>query len=127
MERDIVEWVYSSLVDSLRKNAKVARSSFWVRDDITWNMYILDEDGEFWVIAREDFKWRNKVKNPIRWRFRWMKKSGALKKKRLDAVWWEPLKESEKRELLKNPFLMQKLVKAMNRRMWLRWSISAMF
>ena len=127
MERDIVEWVYSSLVDNLRKNAKIARTNFWVRDDITWNMYVLDEDGKFWVIAKEDFKWKNKVKNPIKWRFRGRKKSWTLKKKRLDEVSWRPLEEWEKKELLKNPFLMQKFVKAMNRRMGLRWSIWAMF
>ena len=127
MERDITEWIYSSLVDNLRKNAKIARTSFWVKDDITWNMYVLDEDGTFWVIAREDFKWSNKVKNPLRGWFRGWKKSWMLKKKRLDEVSWRPLEAGEKKELLKNPFLMQKFVKAMNRRMGLRWSIAAMF
>ncbi len=43
-----------------------------------------------------------------------------LKKKRLDEVSWRPLEAGEKKELLKNPFLMQKFVKAMNRRMGLR-------
>lgn len=127
VERDIVEAVYSSLVDNLRKNAKIARTSFWVIDDITWNMYVLDEDGKFWVIAREDFKWDNKVKNPLRWRFRKRKKKWSLKKKRFDDVSRRPLEPSEQKELLKNPFLMQKFVKAMNNRMWLWWSITALF
>ena len=69
MERDIVEWIYSSLVDNLRKNAKIARTSFWVKDDITWNMYVLDEDWNFWVIAKEDFTGRNKINNPMKWSF----------------------------------------------------------
>ncbi len=127
IERDIVEAVYSSLVSNLRKNAKIARTSFWVIDDITWNMYVLDEDGKFWVIAREDFKWENKIKNPLKWRFRKRKQKWSLNKKRFDNVSRRPLEPSEEKELLKNPFLMQKLVKAMNNRMWLRWSIAAAF
>lgn len=127
VERDIVGWVYSSLVDALRKNSKIARTNFWVVDDITWNMYVLDEDGKFWVIAKEDFKWRNKIANPLRGWFRKAKKSWALKKKRLDKVWWRELTSWEEKELLKNPLLMQKFVKAMNKRMWLRWSIAALF
>lgn len=127
VERDIVEEIYSSLVNALRKNAKVARTSFWVIDDITWNMYVLDEDGKFWVIAREDFKWENKIKNPLRWIFRWRKNKWALKKKRFDEVSRRPLEPSEQKELLKNPFLMQKFVKAMNNRMWLWWSITGLF
>ena len=127
MERDILEWVYSSLINALRQNAKVARTNFGVRDDITWNMYILDEDGKFWVIAREDFKGDNKVKNPMRWPFRRWKKKWSLKKKRLDRTARRPLNPDEEKELLKNPFLMQRLVKAMNRRMWLWESLRSIF
>ena len=127
MERDIVEWVYSSLINALRKNAKIARTNFGVRDDITWNMYILDEDGQFGVIAREDFKWPNKVKNPMRWPLRRWKKKWSLKKKRLDRTARRPLEPEEEKELLKNPFLMQRLVKAMNRRMWLWESLRSIF
>lgn len=127
VERDIVEGVYSSLINTLRNNSKIARTSFWVVDDITWNMYILNEDGKFWMIAREDFKWRNKVNNPFRGLFRNLKKSWSLKKKRLDEIWWKPLDAWEEKELLKNPLLMQKFVKAMNDRMWFFGSVAGLF
>lgn len=127
MERDIVEWIYIAIIDALRQNAKVARTNFGVRDDITWNMYVLDEDWQFGVIAREDFKWDNKVKNPMRWPFRRWKKKWSLKKKRLDRTARRPLEPEEQRELMKNPFLMQRLVKAMNRRMWLWESLRSIF
>ena len=127
MERDIVEWIYSSMISALRQNAKIARTNFWVVDDITWNMYVLDEDWQFGVIAREDFKWANKINNPMRWLFRRWKKKWSLSKKRLDRVARRPLTPEEEKELLKNPFLMQRLVKAMNRRMWLWESLRSIF
>ena len=127
MERDIAEWIYVAMIDALRKNAKVARTNFGVRDDITWNMYVLDEDWQFGVIAREDFKWDNKVKNPMRWPFRRWKKKWSLKKKRLDRTARRPLDPEEQRELMKNPFLMQRFIKAMNRRMWLWESMRSIF
>jgi len=126
-ERDIAEWIYAAMINALRKNAKVARTNFWVRDNITWNMYILDEDGQFGVIAREDFKWDNKVKNPMRWPLRRWKKKWSLKKKRLDRTARRPLEPAEQRELMKNPFLMQRFIKAMNRRMWLWESMRSIF
>lgn len=126
-ERDIAEWIYVAMIDALRKNAKVARTNFWVRDNITWNMYVLDEDWQFGVIAREDFKWDNKVKNPMRWPLRRWKKKWSLKKKRLDRTARRPLEPEEQRELMKNPFLMQRFIKAMNRRMWLWESVRSIF
>lgn len=126
-ERDIAEWIYVAMIDALRKNAKVARTNFWVRDNITWNMYVLDEDGQFGVIAREDFKWDNKVKNPMRWPFRRWKQKWSLKKKRLDRTARRPLEPEEQKELMKNPFLMQRFIKAMNRRMWLWESLRSIF
>jgi len=115
MERDIVEWVYSAMIWQLRTNAKVANSSFGAIDDLTWNMYILDDDGNFWLITKEqlDTKW-----NPVhRWLFS-RNKYGVLNNKKLKTDWHQPLNESQTRELMKNPFLMQRLMKSMNKRMW---------
>ncbi len=122
MERDIVEWIYSALISKLRENSKINRTDFWVKDDITGNMYVLDQDGEFGMITREDLK---SISNPIRW-VSW-KNFGSLSQLKLSWVTVRKLEEKQVKELMKNPFLMQRLVKAMNQRMWFGESIKAMF
>ncbi len=121
IERDIVEWVYVALIAKLRENTKIANTDFWVMDNITWNMYVLDRDWRFWVIARENL---NSQWSPL-----WSWEYGRLNHRRLESntVDWFEHWGSEEKELMKNPFLMQRLVKAMNNRMWLWWSISALF
>lgn len=122
MERDIVEWVYSSLISKLRENSKINRTDFGVKDDITGNMYVLDQDGEFGMITREDLQ---RIWNPIRW-VSW-KTFGSLSQLRLSWITVRKMEDKQVKELMKNPFLMQRFVKAMNRRMWLGESIKAMF
>ena len=124
MERDMLEGIYVALVNKLRENWKIASTDFWVRDDITWNMYVLNRDGRFGMIPREDLEsqW-NPMIGP-RWKESWI-----LNHQRLDRsglVLFEK-GSTEEKELLKNPFLMQKFMKTMNRRMGLGWSIAAMF
>ena len=122
MERDIVEWVYSALISKLRENSKINRTDFGVKDDITGNMYVLDLDGEFGMITREDLK---TINNPIRW-VSW-KNFGSLSQLKLSWITVRKMEDKQVKELMKNPFLMQRFVKAMNRRMWLGESIKAMF
>lgn len=111
LERDIVGWIYVALVDKLRENRKIANTDFGVMDNITWNMYVLDVDWRFWIISREnlDTEW-----NPLKsWEY------GRLNHRRLDrnTIDWFEHWSSEEKELIKNPFLMWRLVKAMNKRL----------
>ena len=122
MERDMVEWVYTALIEKLRENSKINRTDFWVVDNITGNMYVLDQDWEFGMITREDLQ---RIWNPIRW-VSW-KTFGSLSQLRLSWITVRKMEDKQVKELMKNPFLMQRFVKAMNRRMWLGESIKAMF
>lgn len=113
-ERDILEWVYSNLINKLRENWRIANTDFWVRDNITWNMYVLDMDWRFWVIARENLisEW-----SPLRsWEY-WRLDHDILDRNTVD---WFEHSSSEEKELMRNPFLMQRFVKSMNKRLWLR-------
>ena len=122
MERDMVEWIYTALIWKLRENSKINRTDFGVTDNITGNMYVLDQDWEFGMITREDLQ---RIWNPIRW-VSW-KTFGSLSQLRLSWITVRKMEEKQVKELMKNPFLMQRFVKAMNRRMWLWESIKAMF
>ncbi len=122
MERDIVEWVYVSMIEKLRTNSKIARSNFWVMDDVTQNMYILDDDWNFGIISSEklDTEWNPMHKKIKKWYW-------VLSKDKISHIWYEVLDEKETKELMKNPFLMQRFVKAMNSRMWFWESMRALF
>lgn len=122
MERDMVEWVYTALIEKLRENSKINRTDFWVVDNITGNMYVLDQDWEFGMITKEDIQ---RIWSPIRW-VRW-KNFGSLSQLKLSWITVRKMEDKQVKELMKNPFLMQRFVKAMNRRMWLGESIKAMF
>lgn len=122
MERDIVEWVYTAMIEKLRTNSKIARSNFGVTDEITWNMYILDSDWELGMVTKE--KLSQPDWNPLG---RKSKKHWTIKASKLLTSWYEKLDESETKELLKNPFLMQKMMKVMNKRMWFWASMKAIF
>lgn len=129
VERDIVEAVYSNLIKKMRENSKIARTNFWVVDELTWHVYILDSTWDFWRINRDVLNWANIVH-----RFWWVKMdAGVISEKTLSGTRRRPwyayhrLTANEEKELLKNPLLMQGFVKAMNRRMWLVESIRAWF
>ena len=129
VERDIVEAVYSNLIKKMRENSKVARTNFGVVDELTWNVYVLDDTGHFWRINRDALNWENIVH-----RF-WGAKVDAwvISSKKLRGDWTTPgyayhrLTADEEKELLKNPLLMQGFVRAMNRRMGLVESVRAWF
>ena len=113
-ERDILEWVYSNLINKLRENWRIANTDFWVIDNITWNMYVLDMDWRFWVIARENLisEW-----SPLgSWEY-WRLNHEILDRNTVD---WFEHSSSEEKELMRNPFLMQRFVKSMNKRLWQR-------
>ena len=113
-ERDILEWVYSNLINKLRENWRIANTDFWVIDNITWNMYVLDIDWRFWVIARENLisEW-----SPLgSWEY-WRLNHEILDRNTVDRF---EHSSSEEKELMRNPFLMQRFVKSMNKRLWQR-------
>ena len=125
VERDIVEAVYSNLINKMRENSKVARTHFWVLDELTWHVYIIDNTGHFGRINRDALNWRN-IFN-----FWWT--DWVISEKVLRWSWGYPwyayhrLTADEEKELLKNPLLMQWFVKAMNRRMGIVESVRAWF
>ena len=120
-ERDIAEAVYVALISKLRENSKVNNTDFGVTDNITWNMYVLDQDWEFWMITKEDLK---KYSSPVRWI---SKNSGSLSQLKLSWLTVRKLEDEQVKELMRNPFLMQRFVKVMNKRMWLWECVKAMF
>lgn len=121
IDRELLWEIYRKLIkEMLRKNRKIARTSFGVKDSLTWKLYILDKNGSFWYISQEDLKksgW-----HVMRWIISRLKKSWSLKDKNL--FWNKKINYNliadgsfEEKELLENPMLMQKFLKAMNRRM----------
>ncbi len=111
MERDIAGKIYEELVKKMRENTKVARTNFGVRDCITGRTYILDSDGHLGYLKPEQ---SNEHQNMIR--------RGWLSGRQYGVVNNPPegrhmCDESETREVMKNPFLMGRLIKAMNNRM----------
>jgi len=121
IDRELSWEIYRKLIkELLRKNRKIARTSFGVKDSLTWNLYVLDKNGRFWYISQEDLKksrWH--VMKGIISR---LKKSWYLKDKNLfwnDEINYNLIAEGsfEEKELLENPILMQKFLKVMNRRM----------
>ena len=134
MERDIVEWIYVALIDKLRENWKIANTDFWAMDNDSWNMYVLNKDGMFGMIPKEDLEnqW-----TPMTWTDSWLlgswsryrKDFWVLSRERLDknSLTWFEKWSTQEREIMKNPFIMQRFVKAMNRRMWLGENIRSIF
>lgn len=129
IEREFIEWVYKQLIGKLRDNAKVARTNFGVIDSQTWNLYVLDKEWKFGYVAKWDLK--SYFGHPMRWLAPHIKKAWSLKDKNL---YYSKIKytkidpgSSQEKEILENPFLMQRLLRAMNRRMWLKESIRSIF
>ena len=125
VERDIVEAVYSNLIKKMRENSKVASTHFWVYDEVTGHVYVLDPSWHFWRINRDALNWRN----IFNFWWDWWVISEKVFRWKPGRPWYtyNRLSASEEKELLKNPLLMQWLVKAMNRRMWIVESIRARF
>ena len=126
VERDIVEAVYSNLIKKMRENTKVARTHFWVVDDLTGHVYVIDPSWHFGRINRDAINWKNLFNFNGRGEDNWVISEKLL---RWDGInpWYtyHRLTASEEKELLKNPLLMQWFIKAMNRRMWIMESIRA--
>jgi len=128
-ERDIVEAVYSNLVNKMRENSKIQRTNFGVIDDVTGHMYILDDTGKFWRINRDALNWTNIIHRKWWW-LKWTD-AGVINSNVLRWSWsslwyaYHKLTKDEEKEMLKNPLIMQWFVKAMNRRMWAYESLRA--
>ncbi|MEI6426159.1 MAG: hypothetical protein WCO66_02280 [Candidatus Absconditabacteria bacterium] len=54
VERAICGEIYKNMVEKLRTNTKIARSSFGVMDPKTGRMYIVDEDGQLGYLRAEE-------------------------------------------------------------------------
>lgn len=111
MERDICGKIYEELIKKMRENTKIARTNFGVKDCITGRTYILDSDGELWYITAEQTA---ADQNMVRkWRLSnreyWIVNNPPTGRIMCD--------ESETKEVMKNPFLMGRLIKTMNNRM----------
>ena len=110
----------------MRENTKVARTHFWVVDDLTGHVYVIDPSWHFGRINRDAINWKNLFNFNGRGEGNWVISEKLL---RWDGInpWYtyHRLTASEEKELLKNPLLMQWFIKAMNRRMWIMESIRA--
>lgn len=111
MERDICGKIYEELINKMRENSKIARTNFGVKDYITGRTYILDSDGQLGYLSAEQ---ANENQNMIR--------RGAMSGRDYGVVNNPPAgrtmcDESETREVMKNPFLIGRLIKTMNNRM----------
>ena len=107
MERDIIACFFRNIMKGFEAVDKIKNSYFWVKDD-SWNIYIRYPNGSFWCIYKEKLKL-----NPIKWRKEWLinlkklhKLSGSVDK----------LTPSETEELLRDPLIMSRFIKAMNKR-----------
>ena len=92
-------------------------------------MYVLDKDWEFGRISKEDLD-NSDFETPMTWlteNRRENKKFGMLNESKLSWITINKMSDSEQKELMRNPLLMQRFVKAMNRRMWLRNTVRAAF
>lgn len=121
MERDICGKIYEETIKKMRKNTKIARTNFWVKDCITGRTYILDSDGQLWYVTAEQAA---TDQNMIR--------RGRLSGREYGIVNNPPAgrricDESETREVFKNPFLMGRFIKTMNNRMGIVSSTRALF
>ena len=115
-EREIIQWVYAALIEELRKNPKIGGSDYWVFDDVRKDLYILDKTWELWKVKAANVKLvKSKI---ITWKDFWTVKNSIMS--RLTA-----LTDDEKNEIKKNPILMQRFVKAMKNRLWLRETLRA--
>ena len=110
---DIMAWTYKAMIWKLREHSKIKKSSFWVKDDFTGKLYIIDSDWDFWVMTKrqESIEW-----NPIRWKKNiWQIHSLPLGMNKLS--------ENETEWLLRNPEIMPILIKAMSKRVWFSNSV----
>jgi len=110
IERNIIFTFYDELTKKLRENSKISRSNFGVRDELTQNIYVIDEDGQFGIISPED------PGNILGGR-----NFSTITKNDLDAVdvrWGRRMCTSEEtKEAFMNPRIMGRMIKAMNTRM----------
>lgn len=114
MERDMCQAVYTKLIQELRGNRRIKSSSFGVKDTMKWGMYILDSDGDFCYLTQEEVD--NNGGNLIR--------SAFMKPDDYGVVNHPPasrrkLSDEETKEVLKNPLIMARMIRAMSNR--LRW------
>jgi len=111
MEREICGKAYEELIKKMRENSKVARTNFWIKDVITGRTYILDADGQLGYINAKQAA--NDPEMIRKWRS--SKREYGIVDNPPEAR--RMCDESETREVMKNPFLMGRLIKTMNSRM----------
>lgn len=110
VERNIVFAMYDELIKKLRENSKINRSNFAVRDTVTRNIYIMDEDGQLGIVSPED---TGDILNK--------KNAGIISKKNLDDADARGGRRictaEETKEAFMNPCIMGQMIKVMNKRM----------
>lgn len=110
VERNIVFAMYDELIKKLRENSKINRSNFGVRDTVTKNIYIMDEDGQLGIVSPEDTGDILKKKD-----------AGIISKQDLDDADARGGRRictaEETKEVFMNPCIMGQMIKMMNKRM----------
>ena len=113
MERAIWGSVYKNMISKLRENVKIANTNFWVKDPVKNRIYFIDNTGEVGFISLANNK--NPINKSIIKVFN--NNYGIISK--MPSVGRVMLSKKEAQdEFYQNPFIMGKLMKAINRRLY---------
>ncbi len=113
MDRAIGWAIYKSTIENLRKNSKIANTNFGVKDPVKNRVYFIDTTWEIWYISLANNK------NPINKSITKLFKNDYGVISKLPSTWRVILKKPEQQnEFYKNRYIMWKLMKAMNTRLY---------
>ena len=113
MERAIWGTIYKNMISKLRENSKIANTNFGVKDPVKNRVYFIDSTWEVWYISLANNK------NPINKSITKLFKNDYGVISKLPSTWRVILKKPEQQnEFYKNRYIMWKLMKSMNTRLY---------
>jgi len=110
-ERNIIMAAQKATIDQARKNWKIGRTSFRAYDPITQRMYILTKEWTFGYVEKNNIPRKRKGVN--HWRIKKNKIPTSIIKIQEDST--------EYKEMFKNPLIMARFLKGINRRLYRMW------
>ena len=102
MERQIIATIYQHLIKNLRSNSKIAKKNFFVKDTLSQKMYFVDKQGNIGYMALRASSQK--------------KEFGTITDKDLSGATMIT-SEEDKLSFYQNPFLMGKMMKAMDKQL----------
>ena len=113
MERAVSGTIYKNMMSKLRENSKIANTNFGVKDTVKNRVYFIDKSGEVGYISLANNK--NPINKSISTFFK--KDYGIIKK--MPSIGRVMLTKKEAQdEFYQNPFIMGKIMKTMNMRLY---------